>query len=171
MLTIIELALIQSLYDFAGWYGLYKEQAGHPKEWLFRLVKTILDLFVTVWIAHWYFQVSWVVLAAFFIAKWFHLCDSLYNIWRFILTNEPAMEWGNWRWWTPLGLLRSAYMSKVPLLKGYTELDYRNRTGYWSGGTEEYGVMPMFSKGMVSSRESWIQTAIGLVLAYIILQF
>lgn len=34
-------------YDFAGWYGIFKEQSGHKWEWLYRIIKETLDFIVT----------------------------------------------------------------------------------------------------------------------------
>jgi len=174
MITIIILAIIQSVYDFAGWFGIFKENDKHPTKNVFRWIKVILDFIVVPAIAFLYFGVSLGVLAAFFVAKWFHLCDSFYNIYRYILKNEPTTDWGYWRWWTPLGLLRTNFWG-VCVLPGKTEWDFAGQVGYWHPNPEEGYVGGLFYKqigfkrGMVSITEAWIQTAIGLLLAGLLL--
>ncbi len=122
--------------------------------------------------AYFIFDVQLVILAAFFIAKWFHLCDSYYNIFRYILTNESTAVWGFWRWWTPLGLLRCNWWGFC-VLPGFTELDMDAQYGNWSTDCykRKYLNYPdyNFLKGMVSINEAWIQTALGLFLTAIIL--
>ncbi|MBE2217435.1 MAG: hypothetical protein IAE90_04475 [Ignavibacteria bacterium] len=176
MVTIFVLAIIQSLYDFAGWFGLFKENDKHPKRLYFRITKEVLDFAVVPVIAFYYFGVPLQVFAAFYIAKWLHLCDSFYNIWRYILTNQPTPEWGYWRWWTPLGLLRTNFWGFC-VFKGYTEYDYDTGDGFWhphenlSNLNDFKYYKSGFSRGMVSAEEAYIQTLYGLILASIILAF
>lgn len=178
MTTVLLLGIIQSIYDYVGWAGIFKENDQHPKRLYFRVIKEILDFIVVPLIAFYWFDVSIVTLAAFFIAKWFHLCDSFYNIWSFVIKNQGVSEWGYWRWWTPLGLLRSKFWG-LQILKGYTQIDFENRL---EAQKAKKGIIANFLKpqkivvsvkgfvrGMVSIREAWIQTGLGIVLAFLFL--
>lgn len=172
MTIILFIGLIEALFDFAVWYGIYKEHSGHKYEWIFRTLKALIDFLIIPAIAYFIFDVQLGILAAFFIAKWFHLCDSYYNIFRYILTNESTAVWGFWRWWTPLGLLRCNWWGFC-VLPGFTELDMDAQYGNWSTDCykRKYLNYPdyNFLKGMVSINEAWIQTALGLFLTAIIL--
>jgi hypothetical protein len=168
------IAAIQSAYDFAGWYGVIGEDIKHRWANIFRVTKAVLDFPFTIYILYFPLDFNGALLVAFYIAKWCHLCDSFYNIYRYILTNKPTDEWGYWRWWTPLGLLRTNWWGFC-VVKGYTEYDqlnYRGKFRYY--GIEQnykhYGRIG-FSRGMVSIKEAWIQTAIGLISAGLIWGF
>ena len=136
--------------------------------------KEILDFVVVPSIAYFYFDVNMGVLIAFFIAKWFHLCDSFYNIFRYILTNQPTSEWGYWRWWTPLGLLRTNFWG-YQIINGYTEADLKNKTGAFKikkdlmsnflKPVQNKAIHKGVVRGIVSIREAWIQTGCGIGLA------
>jgi hypothetical protein len=189
-ITII--AIVQSLYDFAGWFGIIQrwlraEEISVPAR-IYRVIKETLDYPVTLYLLIFVFHTGWAYVAAFYIAKWFHLCDGLYNVYEFILTNKPAVDWGHWRWWTPLGLLRSNWWGFCPL-KGHTQYDYNESKGYWQPTDDELiSINPVqydaeavnhnnysyyktigFSRGMVNIHESWMQTAAGLVSAAVLL--
>lgn len=158
IIIFIILASAPSILDFTIWFGVFVENDKHPKQWLFRVCKAIFDFGILPFVAVYFFDVSYGLLAAFYIAKWWHLCDSLYNIYRYILTNKPTEEWGYWRWWTPLGLLRTNWWG-ICAIKGHTERDFQPKQKVNKS---------KFSKGMVSIQESWYQTAIGLFLAAVI---
>lgn len=185
-ITII--AIVQSLYDFAGWAGVIQrllrvEETAVPAK-IYRAIKETLDFPVTLYVLIFVLNVEWAYIAAFYAAKWFHLCDSLYNIYEFIITNMPVVDWGHWRWWTPLGLMRTNWWGFCPV-KGFTQYDYNESKGFWQPYEEE--LMPLkdinnvdyndysyyktigFSRGMVNIKESWIQTAAGLLIAITLL--
>lgn len=178
MTTVLLLGLIQSIYDYTGWAGIFKENDQHPKRLYFRVVKEILDFIVVPLIAFYWFDVSIVTLAAFFIAKWFHLCDSFYNIWSFVIKNQGVSEWGYWRWWTPLGLLRTNFWG-LQIIKGYTQADHTNKTGaFYIKPTLMANFLKKkqmtvsingFVRGMVSISEAWFQTGLGILLAFLLL--
>ncbi len=151
--TVIYLGIITALYDFAYWFGINREisyetakETGNDKLArriiIFRICKEITDLIILPLVCILSFNVSWNVIGAYYIAKWFHLSDSFYNIYRFIWTNQPVAENGNWRWWTPLGLLRS-----IRITRGKFH----------------------FEKANVTIKECWYQTAIGLIFAAILI--
>jgi hypothetical protein len=175
MRLILILALLQSLYDFVGWFGIIQNWAAVPEHaWqakLYRVIKETLDIPVTFVILYFYLNISLPLIAAFYTAKWFHLCDSLYNIEEYILTNKPTENWGYWRFWTPIGLLRTNFWGFC-IIRGYTQLDYNEKSGYWGSGENIFEKYPhsksSFIKGMVSIKEAWIQTFIGLVPALLI---
>ncbi|RPI19700.1 MAG: hypothetical protein EHM58_00410 [Ignavibacteriae bacterium] len=177
MNKIFLLAFIQSLYDFAGWFGIIQHWLKVTEDkWqakLYRLIKELLDIPVTFVLLYYFFQVDISIILAFYTAKWFHICDSFYNVEEYIVTNQPTTNWGYWRFWTPLGLLRTNFWG-LCLVKGYTKLDYDERTGNWGNGYNIYTKYPQykahFLKGMVSVKEAWIQTLIGLLLALIIIK-
>lgn len=174
MLTIIIIAMIQAAYDFAGWFGVIKENPEHKFAVIFRILKEMLDFIALPLLLYFYFGLNIGSFAAFFIAKWLHLCDSFYNVYRWIFTGEMVSGWGYWRWWTPLGLLRTNFWGFC-VLKGFTEYEHQWKLGHWRDPADEPLDLELkdigFSRGMVSTEETWIQTCLGLILAGVILQF
>lgn len=139
---VVLLGIIQSVYDFIGWYFILNENP--KKEWhryVFRTFKEVSDSLVTIYICR-LIGIDWSTLAAFYTWKWFHLCDSLYNLyWKVITKRELPWE-GYWRWWTPLGMYRTIIES-------------------WKSKS--------FVKGIVNLEETLWMTGIGMIVSVMIL--
>ncbi len=140
-ILILKLAAAQGLHDFAWWFGVAKENRQWEYARVYRIYKETIDLGVTSIILIFVLHIHWLVITAFFVAKWLHGCDSFYNGLRYVFTNQPTTDKADWRWWTPLGLFRSK-ISFTPL---------------------------HFEPGIVTIREAWQMTAVGFVLALILL--
>lgn len=157
-------------YDFAGWYGILKEQTGHKREWLFRVIKEILDFVVTPVILIVYLNWNAELVTAFYILKWFGWCDGFYILmWKIFNPKRNYTEEGIWwMWWTPLGLVRSqlVYRGTDPLpakaglpLSGGDVYYFHLYKRWW------------FKKGVISLKEFYWQLGVGLVLSYVVYHF
>jgi len=143
ILTVIILIIIQALFDFLIWFGIYKEQSGHRFEWIFRVIKFILDFPVTIYLSHYVFGINWFTLEIFYLLKWVGWCDAVYIlIWKLFNRNKNYTQddiW--WLWWTPLGLARTRIK-----LDDFCDVH--------------------FLKGVMSLQEFVIQLSIGLAFVY-----
>jgi hypothetical protein len=142
MLLIFKISLIQVTYDFLGWHNNHYPGWG---EMLFRSVKFILDYPVTYCVLRFY-NCPIDLIGAFFIAKQFGLCDMIYIIIELIVDKKPYPVTGLWwLWWSfPVGAWRTMILS------------LRNKT---------------FIKGDMNIWEFILQTAVGVVIAFFILEF
>lgn len=133
---ILLIGFIQAIWDFGGWFVWLHEPPNY-KNWkpvFFRIVKFILDFPITLFVLY-ILHIPIDIIVAFYIAKWFNLCDSFYNLFSWLCGSRPAY-YGEWRWFTPLGLYRTIKSGK--------------KTGCYLW-------------------EVNIQTAIGLIIAYLII--
>lgn len=102
------LILIQSSYDFAGWFIWLGEKHSDImdytwREWLFRVTKLILDFPVTIYLCL-TLDIGYTTLIAFYIFKWFGGCDFFYLVMRMLWTKEKLFNYADWLSWTPYGL-------------------------------------------------------------------
>jgi hypothetical protein len=113
---ILLIGLVQAIWDWLGWFVWLHEPnwdktkpfwKRYSNKWayFFRIVKFILDFPITL-IALYILHIPIDIIVAFYIAKWFHLCDSFYNLFSWLCGSRPAY-YGEWRWFTPLGLYRT----------------------------------------------------------------
>lgn len=134
---------IQAIYDFIGWYFIFKERSGHRLEWLYRSIKEILDFPITFIIL--YSLLNWSILdiSCFYILKWFGACDGIYILFWNILNSDKTYPriglW--WLWWTPLGIYRSI---KATLLH------------------------KKITKGEITLQEFLFQIIVGIVIVFLI---
>lgn len=168
-LLIFIAAFIQGGYDYLGWKGIFNEQSGHKYEWLYRLIKELLDFPVTMLIMICWLSWSADLITAFYLLKWFGWCDAFYiAIWKLFHPRRDYTQEGIWwMWWTPLGISRSEVVYRadplpakagLPLNKG--EIFFMHLFGNW-----------YFKKGVISYREFLVQLVIGVILSYAVYNF
>jgi len=117
-LLVLTLILIQSAYDFLGWNIILKENPDKKwKNYLFRILKFVLDFPITVLILL-SFNISYDIIFWFFVLKSFGWCDAFYIIyWQLLNPKRKYVEdvekqsiW--WLWWTfPFGIFESIFQS------------------------------------------------------------
>lgn len=149
------------VYDFAGWYGIFKERSGHKWEWLYRLLKEILDFVVTPVIMIYCFKWNPDLIGAFYILKWFGWCDAFYiAMWKAFNPKRNYTQEGIWwMWWTPLGMIRSQFIYN-PNIQDYGEFELIKLHGN-----------TYFKKGIISFTEFLQQLLYGVVAAWLIYYF
>jgi len=85
---IFLLTLIQSGYDFAGWYGILKESYKNKiGAYTFRTIKFLLDFPLTIFVLIKTGQ-DLKLIIAFYNSKMFGLCDFFYIVYWFVIKNE-----------------------------------------------------------------------------------
>lgn len=107
---ILTIALIQSSYDFAGWFIWLGEKHGNIrdytwKEWFFRTVKLILDYPVTIYLLlNAGFDIKFI--SAFYVFKRSGGVDFIYLLMKIAWTNQKMFDTADWFHWTPYGAYR-----------------------------------------------------------------
>jgi hypothetical protein len=150
LVQIFIIAIIQAIYDFAGWFIWLGEPEKYDwKAVLFRILKFIFDYPVSILLM---LNAGWNVnqIIGFYVFKQLGGVDCLYYIIHFILRNGKVDETGIWwMWWTPLGWHRSQiyYNHLLPFPK------------------------VKLVKGELTRIEVWVQACIGLILGYLIVYF
>lgn len=139
-LQIFLYAIVQSQYDFSGWYGWIKESVNTAlwKIILFRIAKFILDFPVTMWLFHSY-NILLSIAIAFYIFKWFGGCDALYILTWMAIEKRVYPTKADWLWWTPFGLILS-------IMKSIKE--------------------KKLTKAEITLKAFWIQVGIGVLISY-----
>jgi len=159
------------IFDFAGWYGIFKEKTGHKLEWLYRLIKELHDIPLTIGIL-WYLGVSFDVIGVIMLLKWSGWGDAFYiAAWKLFNRKRVYFEEGKevwWMWWTPVGMVRSeiVYRRTDPLpakaglpLSGGDVIFYR-LFGNW-----------YLKKGIVTKTEFYLQLTIATFVGQVVLSF
>lgn len=144
---------IQAGYDYAGWYGIFKEQSGHALEWLYRTVKAVLDYPVTLWVLIAGFGWDIDLVAALYVLKQFGWCDAVYiAIWKVFHPKDNYTAEGIWwLWWTPLGLHRSEIV--------YRPDDPHTNVNEWLHLYKNIWL----KKGIMTLKEFYLQLGAGMV--------
>lgn len=196
---IITLVLLwQGVFDFAGWYGIFKENSGHKYEWLYRLIKELHDFVLWGYLMIFVFGWDMNVVGGVFILKWFGWCDLIYIVlWQLFNLDKTYWEPGKsawWLWWTPLGLLRSRFVKRKSILKGIIKhppqfsyddsetLIYENPNLKAPGSKPDplyfmpyklwkYTGCWWFKKGLLTGNEFYFQCFIGFVVSDAVMHF
>jgi len=152
------------IFDFAGWYGIFKEKTGHKWEWLYRVIKETHDIPITVGLL-WYFGVSFDVIGVIMLLKWSGWGDMFYIIaWKIFNPKRAYFEEGKevwWMWWTPVGLTRCEIVkwgngdNTEPPKENYMEL-----FGNW-----------YLKKGIITENEFYVQLAVATFVGQLVLSF
>ena len=146
MSTILLIAFIQAVYDYAGWHLWIQNNQLEATKWkfVFRTFKELADTVGTLAVCY-FLHVPLQVVVGFYIFKFMHGCDSIYNIFHFLHYNEGVNEYGDWRWWVfPMGWIET--------IKG----SWRSKR---------------FVKGILSVYECNAHAFAGLVAAFITINF
>jgi len=170
------LTLIQSGYDFLMWFVINKENPESNSAVYLRYIKLLLDFPVTIYITlHFGLFTSSIlspvsILILFYFLKWFHGCDTFYNIYSIIFGKKPCF-WGYWRWWTPIGLIRCIFFGHC-FIKGYSYLEYQFNAGVFGKFKIPMDLKNVkFSRGMVNVNEAHAETVLGMCIIILFLIF
>lgn len=136
MILIISLIIIQAGYDYLGWNTILHENPKYKwQEYLYRIIKFILDYPATIILVRSKDLASLNTLEIFYILKQFGWCDAIYiSIWKIFHWHENYTSEGIWwLWWTcPLGWLRTI---RILFLSGAYKEIMKNQYGnnWWKG--------------------------------------
>jgi len=157
--NILIIASIQASYDFLGWFTILKEAGKGLAKWIFSIIKETLDFPVTIYLLI-NFDVPAVVIIAFYVAKWFGLCDMIYIlIWYAVKRQAYISKYYYWFFFTPLG---NYYTLKMFFSKDRKKI-YAERKQIKELGEDNYW------KGCITYKQFRIQLAIGLIISYLII--
>lgn len=161
LVIIILVIIICGAYDFAVWYGIFKEQSGHQKEKLYRILKELTDIIILPLVCLLWFGWNIDALFTFYLIKWFGGSDGVYIfLWKLFNAYKHYTQEGLWwLWWTPLGMIRTQLIYKADTLT-LNPNEVIDVFGNW-----------FLLKGKLTFNEFKIQLVIGVIISFLFYHF